>query len=365
MKRFLLAMVGFISCITLSQPVKAAAYSQRSSALIYHPSSMRTVNDADVHFVRSSRSYTHMKPSSKTNWVRSVAGHKVAFKTRLLLPYPGKPNESWGNPQSIAIAKNQMMYIVYCPTMLRNRGRIVRYDLKRLEQLGAYKNPQSLRTVYWKHHGKYSKQQKNMQKAIKVGPLFDTGHGQTLAINPKDNHMYMWRDNRNSRGKQYSLRAYMRRINSQSLKPDRTIGFYLRAHGQAVYGGGTQAFDRFGNSYFWCKNGLEADIYKGRIASHTVKFRKTDQVIKRAPGTYVQSMGYNPKRGRLYLIADDSIVSFPAKQLNGHGSLNKHSFEWSKLKPKRELEGLTFDEGGHAYLLTNHNPEVLRSTSIY
>lgn len=370
MKRFILVIMSFVLCLVWGQSTKAAAsvvHYQHSSALIYHPSQVRIVDDSSVHFITAPGRYTHMSASKKVNWVKSVSGHHVAFKTRLLLPYPGKGTEHWGNPQAIAMSKNNLMYIVYCPTTLRNRGRIVQYDLKRLGKLGVYKKPQILRTVYVKHHGKYSKRQRKLQKAIKIGPLFDTGHGQTLAFNPRDNGLYMWRDNRkrDNNDSQTTTRSYLQHINTQSLKPDRAISFHLRAHGKTFYGGGTQTFDQYGNTYFWCLDGSEAEIYKGRISGHSVKFRRTDQTLKRAPGTHVQSMGYNAKRGRLYLVADDSIVSFPAKQLNGRGSLTKHSFEWSRLVPRREMEGLTFDASGRAYLLANHNPEVLRSTSVY
>jgi len=306
-----------------------------------------------------------MRLYNQSNRVHAVAGKKMTFKTRLLLPDPGKDNQKWENPQAIAFTKNNMMYIVYCPKAYHNQGRIVRYDLTRLQQLGVYKHPRELRNIYVKRHGKFTKQQQKIQKAVKVGGIINTGHGQTLAYNPKDNGLYMWRDNRNSSDLQTSTHAEIQQINPNSLKPEHAIRFYLKAHKTTIIGGGTLTFDQSGNAYYWAKSGMGAYIYKGNISMQNVKFRRTDQFLKRAPGACEQSMGYNPKRGRLYLISDDSIASFPAKQLNGHGSLTSKSFEWSRLSPKRETEGLAFDNAGHGYLLMNHNPEVLRSTGVY
>jgi len=90
-----------------------------------------------------------------------------------------------------------------------------------------------------------------------------------------------------------------------------------------------------------------------------VKFRLTHQVLQHGPGTRVQSMGYNPRTGKLYLVSDDSIAKLPAKKLNGKGHLTKGNVTWNKFASRREFEGLAFTHNGQAYLLSNHNPEIL------
>lgn len=368
MKRFILGVISFAACLMLGQFAVANAsvkvYNQRSTALINHPSRMRILNNSKVNYVKAPKSFTHMQRTNHINEMKSYSGKGVTFKTRFLLPYPGKDNQPWGNPQSIAISKSGYMYIVYCPTNLNNEGRIVRYDMKRLVQLGVEKDPQLLQSTYVKHNGRYSDKQKEVQKAIKVGGLFDTGHGQSLAYNLKSHALYMWRDNETKSGAPTSTGGYIQHISASSLKPDRAISFHLVSHG-FIHGGHTLTFDKYGNAYFWSNPGNGVNVYKGRISAHHVVFRRTDQVFKHLPGTHIQSMGYNEKRGRLYLVADDSVASFPAKKLNGHGSLTNSSFEWSGLTPKRETEGLTFDATGHGYLLCNHDPEVLLSTTVY
>ncbi|MTV81401.1 hypothetical protein GM612_01870 [Lactobacillus sp. CRM56-3] len=257
------------------------------------------------------------------------------------------------------------MYIVYCPTKLKNRGRIVRFNMKRLEQLGVTQKPTELRQAYVKHHGKYSLLQRNIQQAIKAGGLFDTGHGQSLAYNLKNHGLYMWRDNERAPRVPVSSTGYIQHISAKTLQPTWAISFHLRSHGALIYGGHTLTFDKYGSAYFWDNPGDGANIFKGKISPHHVVFRRTNQILRRMPGTRLQSMGYNPKRARLYLVSDDSIASFPAKRLNGHGSLSNGSFEWSGLTPKRETEGLAYDASGHGYLLSNHHPEVLVSTTVY
>lgn len=369
LKRLLAGLVSAAAGLLLMQPIGASAsvklYHQRSSALTYHRSSMRKVNDSKVHYVKVPKSYAHVKTGTGINTVRSTAGSKVTFKTRFLLPLPGKAGQRWGNPQSIAISKSGYMYIVYCPTNEKNRGRIVRYDMKRLQQLGVTKKPKLLKSVYVKHNGKYSLAQLNLQRAIKVGGEFDTGHGQSLAYNFKSHALYMWRDNEKSARVPTSKRGVIQHISTKTLKPDRGVSFRLSTRGLSVPGGHTLAFDKYGNAYFWSNPGVGGYVYKGKISKHHVKFRLTSQILKKIPGTRIQSMGYNPKRGRLYLISDDSIASFPAKRLNGHGSLTNGSFRWSGLTPKREMEGLAYDGTGHGYLLCNHSPEVLMSTKGY
>lgn len=369
MKRVMIGLVSLLACLALGQPVGAAAsvkvYHQRSSALTYHRSWMRKVHDTKVRYVKVPKSYAHMKTKSKVNTVKSIAGTKVTFKTRLFLPLPGKNGQRWGNPQSIAMSKSGYMYVVYCPTNVKNRGRIVRFNMKRLEQLGVYRNPKLLKSTYVKHAGKYSATQKNLQKAIKVGGMFDTGHGQSLAYNLKSHALYMWRDNEKAARVPTTKTGYIQHISTSSLKPDRAISFHLSTRGMSVPGGHTLAFDKHGNAYFWSNPGFGGYVYKGKISAHHVKFRLTSQILSKIPGTRIQSMGYNAKNGRLYLVSDDSIASFPAKRLNGRGSLTNGSFKWSGLSPKREMEGLTFDASGHGYLLCNHNPEVLMSTHVY
>lgn len=366
LRRLRWLMVSFMSVLVglaLVRPLGAAAkwviVHQASSGLVVHRSSMRRVNNSRVHYVKVPKSYAHVKKTSATHEIKATKGKGVTFKTKYLLPFPGKNGQRWGNPQSIAISKSNYMYIVYCPTNVKNRGRIVRFNMALLAKLGVDKSPKRLQSAYVKHHGRYSASQKQIQKAIKVGPTFTTGHGQSLAYNYKTKALYMWRDTEKSARVPTSMWGVIQHISSKSLRPDRAVRFRLASRGMRVPGGHTLAFDKSGNAYFWSNPGVGGYVYKGKISAHHVKFRLTSQILRHIPGTRIQSMGYNPVRHRLYMVSDGSIASFPTKRLNGRGSLTNGSFEWSGLSPKRELEGLAYDSAGHGYLLTNHNPEVL------
>ncbi|KRK48578.1 hypothetical protein FC96_GL001690 [Secundilactobacillus kimchicus JCM 15530] len=363
-------ITSIILMMLLGQPVVARAkwhiYHQKSSALVdYHRSRMRVVNDRKVQYKKVPKRYAHMSKSSTIHEIKATQGRRATFKTRYLLPNPGKNGQRWGNPQSIAISKNRIMSVVYCPTNLKNKGRIVQFDLNRLDQAGVIEDPASLQTVFVKHKGHYSQDQKTLQHAIKVGPLFTTGHGQSLAYNFKTHGLYMWRDCEKRARVPVNKWGYIQHINAKSLRPDRLIRFRLRSHGLSVPGGHTLAFDGAGNAYFWTNPGFGGYIYKGHIGKKHVTFRLTRQILKHIPGTRIQSMGYNPVRKRLYLISDGSIASFSSAKLKGRGHLTNRSFDYSAFTPKREFEGLAYDQKGHAYLLVNHQPEVLVANRSY
>ncbi|GAY72749.1 hypothetical protein [Lentilactobacillus kosonis] len=160
---------------------KMTVYHQKSSAL--KKGAMRYVNNRKVKYVHVPKKYHHVDDEANQHQIIDSQGKQVTFTTRYLLPVPGKNNQHWGNPQSIAMNKHKYMYIVYCPTNLKNKGRIVRFNVKGLDSMGIRLHPEQLQRVYSKNHGQYSDLQKQIQKYIKVGPIFVTGHGQSLAYN--------------------------------------------------------------------------------------------------------------------------------------------------------------------------------------
>jgi hypothetical protein len=360
-------LLCFILAMALSAPMVAHAkfkvYHQKSSAL--YRGRLRNLYNKKVHYVKVPKKYDHVVDVSKKHQIKAVKGKKVTFTTRYILPLPGKDGQRWGNPQSIAMTHKKYMYIVYCPTKFKNRGRIVRFDTKKMDSMGVRLHPAELRDVYVKHHHKYSRLQKKLQRAIKVGPLFITGHGQSLAYNWKNHGLYMWRDKEKAPRIPINYWGYIQHINAKTLRPDHAIRFSLRSHGMRVPGGHNLTFDHAGNAYFWTFPGWGAYIFKGKIHKRSVKFRLTHQVLKRVPGTRIQSIGYNPVRKRLLLLSDASIASFPAKGLRGRGHLTNRSFEWSRFGPKREFEGIAYDGTSRGNLLVNHCPEVLQANRAY
>lgn len=327
-----LATIGLISCLTISAHAMPIVH-QKSNGL-YATSLRRTrhLNDKQVHYVKVPKHYAHAKHPHGVDTLRAIKGRKITFKTKYLLPYPGYHRQAWGNPQSLTRA-GRYLYVVYCPTKLKNKGRIVRIDEHKLAKLHA--TPRQLQKVYTKA-ANHSKRERVIRRAIKVGPLFVTGHGQSLAYNPRNHHLYMWCDREKAPRVPVNQYGYINRISAKKLRPVHQIHFRLKQGRYAVPGGHVLAFDRAGRAYFWsCPPGHRAYIYQGRITDHRVKFRLTRQILTRGPGTLVQSIGYNPRNHRLYLVADDSIVNLSVKKLAGKGHLTSRQVHWTRFASRR------------------------------
>lgn len=348
-----LLLMGLVLGVTAGVDVSAQAavkvYHQTTPAL--KVGKLRNLKDRTVHYVKMPKTYVHGNLHSP-NQIRRIKGAKMNFKTKYLLPYPGYKNQAWGNPQSLT-TDGRYFYVIYCPTNWKNRGRVVRYDKQKLDKMGA--TPLEVQTAYTQTN----ERELAIRKAVKVGPAFTTGHGQSLAYDWKHKRLYMWIDKESAPRVPMNRYGYIAQISGKSLAPIHKIRFKLKSGRVSKPGGHVLTFDRYGNAFFWTKPTVHtALIYKGTISRKKVHFRMTNQLLTQNPGTRLQSMAYNPHNKRLYLVADDSIASFPAKSLVGKGSLKNKQFKWTEFSPKREFEGLTFTKDGTPYLLTNHHPEL-------
>lgn len=355
-------LVGLVMVIVGSGAVEAQAMPivhQRSSGLI--TTRTRILNDTRVKTWHQPKRYKHAKHPHGVNVIKRAAGVAVTFKTRALLPSPGYHHQAWGNPQSMAIV-GRYTYVVYCPTKWHNQGRIVRFDRVKLQAIHA--TPRQLQKAYTTA-AQLDPQEHAIRQAIKVGPKFITGHGQSLAYNWHDHHLYMWCDREKAPRVPLNQYGYINRISARTLRPNHQIRFRLHNRHGTVPGGHVLTFDRAGHAYFWTRpSAHQVNLYQGTITLHRVKFRLTHQVLRHAPGPRVQSIGYNPRNRRLYLVSDDSIASLPVHSLRGHGHLTAKSVRWTGFTPRREFEALAFTGNGRAYLMSNHEPEVLMSTGL-
>jgi hypothetical protein len=78
-------------------------------------------------------------------------------------------------------------------------------------------------------------------------------------------------------------------------------------------------------------------------------------------GPVVQNMSYNPGNGRLYLVADGVIATFPPAVLSA-SIPSWRSVQYAELNTLRESEGLAFDDDGKTiYWLVLHSPAIFRS----
>lgn len=342
--------------ITLSAQAMPIVH-QRASALA--SGRTRLLNDYRVKMWHQPRHYKHARHLHGRNTIRGTQGVRVTFKTAYLLPSPGYHHQAWGNPQSMATV-GRYIYVVYCPTNWHNRGRLVRFDQKWLK--AHHVTARQLQKVYTKKAA-HSARERAIRRAIKVGPTFITGHGQSLAYNRHDHHLYMWCDRESKPRVSTNQYGYINRISTHTLRPNHQIRFRLRNRRMAVPGGHVLTFDRSGRAYFWTRpSAKRVNLYQGTIGLHHVRFRLTHQVLRHAPGSRVQSIAYNPHNRRLYLVSDDSIASLPIHSLRGRGHLSAKSVRWTGFSPRREFEALNFTTSGRATLMTNHDPEILKST---
>lgn len=360
MSRLRVGLVVLLAVILGCLPgMTAEAYHvvhQKTSAL--QVGRLRVVNDRAVHDISVPKKYQQAQHPHGRNQIKSTQGAHVTFTTKYLLPYPGYRHQAWGNPQSVATT-GRYLYVVYCPTAWKNRGRIVRYDLRQLTAMHA--TPETIQRAYVSN----ARLSRRVRSAIKVGPAFVTGHGQSLAYNWKRHQLYMWCDRESAPRVPINQYGYISQISGSRLKPIHQVRFRLKHGNFAVPGGHVLTFDQAGHAYFWSRpSKYRVYLYQGTVTAKHVKFRLTHQVLRKGPGTRVQSIAYNPRTHRLYLVADGSIANLPVAKLKGKGHLTAGNIKWNRFTPRREFEGLTFAKNGRAYLLSNHNPEILTSNRL-
>ena len=296
------------------------------------------------------------------NTIETKDGNQnYSFNTEYFLPMYWKNNAPWNNCQSIVINGDYMYVLVSNPP---NEGFIVRYDLKILNKHKinkSGKNIDNLRKLGVKiaNKSKLTKKEKELKKAIKVGPVFETGHGQSLSYNPKTKTLWMWQDSI-----PYTNKLKLMEINMDKLDVKSIYKFSAKLNNTNIKGINNLAFDNEGNFYFDKKNKLpsKADrIFTGKISDNGIDI-KLIAIIKQHPGMFAQSLTINPVSNQMYLVSDGAFYTLPLDKLKA-GNLNKSDLKYSIFDTKREFEGIGFDNNGTEYLLTLRGSEVLKSTS--
>ncbi|WP_407886678.1 hypothetical protein [Levilactobacillus sp. N40-8-2] len=354
-----LAAALFISGgVTVAQ---AKTYTQHGHALSnYNVAKYKTVNNKNMFVNRSSfqQSYSNIFQTSPTS-ITSTKGKSATFKSAVFLPVTYNRSADWGNPQSAVLSKDgKTLYELITDSSQSTRGWIVRYNLGALKKFGINTtHMDALRRASYDHSvGKLTKTDKAILTNIKIGPKFNTGHGQSLAMNPKNGQLWFV-------GKPVSVKTNVQQVSTSTLKPVKQINFTLKS---SVTMGSNLTFDKKGNAYFFTyANGgwapkRSVKIYQGKIGSKSVKFHLVMQGLRHAPGTKTQSIAYNAKRNRLYFVSDSSISSIPLSKL---GHLKASQVETTNFNGHREFEALQFTSNGAGYLLTNKAAELMKTTT--
>lgn len=304
--------------------------------------------------------------------VKKGAHKGTKFVTWAYLPKSYDGSGDMGNPQAIAVMPDaKTAYISYAATaelkkkfkLGKNKGRIVRYDLEKLEELGANIGDMSEFATASRmrrnavRDGKdlstaLTQRQQDLLSCVTFGPWINMGHGSAMGYDRKRNALWL-------SSKTSQIKTNLIRINIDTLKPVTKYNFTLKS---TVPMGNNLVFDKRGRCYFYSHSQAEwapkgsIKIYQGKIGSKSVKFRLIMQGVKNSPSKNVQTIGYNPKSNRLYFVSNGTAVSVPVKKL---GKLKKSDVKTSLFSGKREFEGLAFDKTGKSYLLVNKDPEIM------
>ena len=316
----------------------------------------------------SSSQYKTTSIETKKNTIKTSTGNiNYTFTTEYFLPAVWKYRASWVNVQSIERVGNYMYVVVSDPSR-PNTGFIVRYDMSilnkyKINQAGS--TLPALRKIgdYLRDGKQLSSTQLEILKAIKIGPKFNIGHGQSLAYNPKTKTLWMWQDDVTSSN------LKLLQISTTTLKPVNLYKFQLEGTGFKISGVHNLAFDKDGYFYIaicQVKSGCQVPVggvkfYRGKISgTKVVNVSCVKSVISHFPGTIHQSIEINPVTNCLYLISDDVFYMVPISKLLA-GTITVKDLKYTKFSTDREFESVTFDPNGKEYLLLLRGPEILKA----
>ncbi|MFD1419392.1 hypothetical protein [Lactiplantibacillus songbeiensis] len=349
--------------------VSAATYNQKGNALAnYNVKKYKTVNNKNYY--QGAYSYQSAPGYDRGGLYQTTPGtitrtagtvKKLTFKTNLYLPVTYATSGDWGNPQSEVLSKNRnTLYTLVMLNKASQTGRVVKYDLATLRNkyhVSTTNMTALRRATYDKSVNQLTANDKAILNCMQVGPTFNAGHGQSLAMNPKNGELWFVGS--------ANVKANVQRVSTKTLKPNKRINFTLKS---TVAMGENLTFDKNGNAYFYTysyggwapKDSLK--IYKGKINKKSVKFHLIMQGLRHNPGWKSQSIAYNKKNNRLYFVSNSSISSVPVSKL---GKLKAKDVKAVKLSGQREFEGLQFDQSGAGYLMVNKGAEILKTNGSF
>lgn len=328
------------------------------------------------------------KPGHYENKVNTYAStlainmQPATLKTSLFLPTASAESDDqtsnglgnmngFKNVQAVTYDGQQYIYIMVSYGAGTNSGRIIRYDLKAINndqvKIGelrkiAYKAYRQLRTgkeIDWTRYKKY----------MKVGPKLRIGHGETLAYDTINNNLWMMVDQQNPDKKYTQKESVLQEINSTTLTPKYTINYTTKdENGKIIKPLHNLTFDNRGNFYSYVYQRMNGTtgikIYQGQIdeRNHMLQL-KLVQVIKQNIGTNKQGIFFDPLENELYLESDDTLMKMPVNKL---GSLTASDIGYLVFKTAnenstygREWEGGFFTPSGQGYILMNKGVELL------
>lgn len=295
------------------------------------------------------------------------------YKTSLLLPTKSTNLVNWQLPQG-SVLHGKYLYVMYESQYHKNYGRIVRYNIEQLKLLNVWQSHRL--DMLRKLEHKIAIQQlgtvndHDILKTITVGPEFYLGHGQAVAFNEKDNHLWM------ITLLQHTKKQQLIRVNLNTLYPTDSHEFIFRDSKtrQLISGKNNLSMDSKGNIFIVDqikKNtnkklcNLESGdllLYYGSIHHGNLSMKVSNTVIRQKTSSFMQFSSVNPKTNDLYYLMNGVYFSIPLSNwVKGDiQSINiKSGVYRSKGQGTREFESQVWNDKGSSYLIVNRGSEVM------
>ena len=323
------------------------------------------------HYIASHRDVTTFKEND-----RSVNNAIKGYQTALLLPTKSTNLVNWQLPQG-SVMHNQYLYVMYESQKHKSYGRIVRYDIDKLKQLGVWQNGQDdLRQLEQKvnQHKFATTTDEQRLQTIVVGPEFYMGHGQAVSFNKRYNQLWLVSLTKKSRQQQLT------QVDLNTLYPKERHNFIFKdaKNKQSFHGEHNLSIDDQGNvaiigmisdktkKQLAAKNVQAGDLmlYHGDIHNGRLRLAIANTVVRQKPGYFSQFLAAKSQTRQLFYLSDGVYYALPADKWAA-GTLKQtdiNSGVYTRSYNTREFESQGWDSQGNSYLIVNRGAEMMQET---
>lgn len=323
------------------------------------------------NYIASKSNVTNFKANS-----RSVKNTNKGYQTALLMPTQSTKLVNWQSPQG-SIMHGRYLYVMYESEKRKGYGRIVRYDVNRLKQLGVWQNGQDdLRQLETKvnQHNFATTTDEQLLQTIVVGPEFYMGHGQAVSFNEQYNQIWFVALAKKSRQQQ------LIQVDLATLYPKERHNFMFKdkKDKQSFHGEQNLSIDDQGNiaivgmisdktkKQLAAKNVRPGDLmlYHGYIHDGHLQMLMSNTIVRQKPGYFGQFLATKNQTKQLFYLTDGAYYSLPTdKWVDGTLSQTDiSSGVYTEGYNTREFESLGWDNQGNSYLIVNRGAEVMQQT---
>lgn len=303
--------------------------------------------------------------------VRPIGG----YKTSLLLPTISTKLVHWRLPQG-SVLHGKYLYVMYESQYYKNYGRIVRYNIEKLKSLNVWQTNRLDMLRSLEH--KINNQQLGVTddfdvlNAVTVGPEFYMGHGQAVAFNEEDNHLWMISLTQNTKKQQ------LMRISLNTLYPSDAHKFSFKdlKTRQLIPGQHNLTIDSHGNIFIvdqikknnnkeLTRYNLESGdllLYYGHVHQGKISMKVSNMAVRQKTASFMQFLSVNPKTHDLYYLMNGVYFAIPSSDwIKGDVQSNKIKSGVYRLEGQgtREFESQVWDNKGSSYLIVNRGAEVM------